>query len=129
MAPVQMNVRIEQDLKNAGDAAFEDIGYTPTEVVREVWGFAKRNRRNRRALNDLMRTLRDPREEEADEEARTRREAEFEEWLARGPGIVRDYCTHSGIDHGSIPRMTALEYDELLGDGLLEEYEQGGRIR
>lgn len=33
----QMNVRLEDDLKRRGDAAFAAAGYTPTQVVRRIW--------------------------------------------------------------------------------------------
>ena len=127
MTPVQMNVRIDRDLKSAGDAAFEDIGYTPTEVVREVWGFAKRNRRNQRALRDLMRSLRDPRKVAAEQQEQAQRDAELEKWLVRGPNVVRDVCAQYGIDIGILPSIFPEEYDELLVDGLMEDYERIAR--
>ena len=37
MATTQMNVRLEDDLKRRGDAAFAAAGYTPTQVVRRIW--------------------------------------------------------------------------------------------
>ena len=126
MTPVQMNVRIDQELKAAGDAAFGEIGYTPTEVVREVWGFARRNRRNRRALRDLIRSLRDPREVAQEDEAAAELDAEFEKWLERGPRIVQEYCASAGIDY-AIPNMTPEEYDELLVDELMEDHNRIGR--
>lgn len=127
MTPVQMNVRIERDLKLAGDAAFEEIGYTPTEVVREMWGFAKRNRRNRRVLADMMRSLRDPRDIEVEDAATAQHDAEFEEWLERGPSIVREYCVQAGVDFDPIPSLTPEEYDELLAESLEEDHERVGR--
>ena len=62
MASVQMNVRMEDALKGEGDAVFAEIGYTPTDVVREVWGFARRNRHRPRVVADVMRQMRDPKE-------------------------------------------------------------------
>ena len=41
---VQMNVRIDDQLKAAGDSVFGDIGLTPTQVVRSVWEFAATHR-------------------------------------------------------------------------------------
>ena len=40
MGMTQMNVRIDEDLKAAGDAAFRAAGVTPSEVVRSVWEYA-----------------------------------------------------------------------------------------
>ena len=41
---VQMNVRIEESLKAAGDDVFASVGLTPTQVVRNVWEYAVRHR-------------------------------------------------------------------------------------
>lgn len=122
MSPVQMNVRIDRSLKEDGDAVFADLGYTPTEVVREVWGFARRNRHNRRVVADFMRSLRDPREIEDEEAARAKRAKEAEEWLDRGPRIIRDYYAQFGIDYDSLPPLTHEDYDRLLEEAYDEKY-------
>jgi RHH-type rel operon transcriptional repressor/antitoxin RelB len=44
MALTQMNVRIDADLKTVGDHVFEQIGLTPTQVVRRVWEYAAAHR-------------------------------------------------------------------------------------
>ena len=41
---VQMNVRIDDQIKRAGDAVFDSIGLTPTQVVRSVWEYAAAHR-------------------------------------------------------------------------------------
>lgn len=35
--PVQMNVRMDRQLKEAGDAVLAHIGMTPSQAVRELW--------------------------------------------------------------------------------------------
>ena len=40
MAMVQMNTRIESDVKRRGDAVFANLGLTPSDVVRAVWEYA-----------------------------------------------------------------------------------------
>ena len=40
MANTQMNIRIDELLKARGDAAFANLGMTPTDVVRAVWEYA-----------------------------------------------------------------------------------------
>ena len=122
MAPVQMNVRMDRALKKEGDAVFADIGYTPTEVVREVWSFAQRNRHNSRAVAELMNSMRDPHEIEEEEAARAKRRAEAEEWLERGPRIIRDYYAQFGIDYDSLPPLTHEDYDRLLEEHYAEKY-------
>ena len=35
--PVQMNVRMDRQLKEAGDAVLAHIGMTPSQAVRTLW--------------------------------------------------------------------------------------------
>lgn len=39
MAASQMNIRMESSLKGAGNAALEQLGFTPSQVVRAVWEY------------------------------------------------------------------------------------------
>lgn len=41
--PVQMNVRIDRQLKEAGDAVLTHIGMTPSQAVRELWQYLTEN--------------------------------------------------------------------------------------
>ena len=41
MAAVQMNVRINEDVKARGDEVFARAGFTPSQVVRAVWEYAE----------------------------------------------------------------------------------------
>lgn len=41
--PVQMNVRIDRQLKEAGDAVLAHIGMTPSQAVRELWQYLTEN--------------------------------------------------------------------------------------
>ena len=43
MPMIQMNTRIDGELKRQGDAVFAERGYTPSQVVRAVWEYAARN--------------------------------------------------------------------------------------
>lgn len=40
MDAVQMNVRIDRELKREGDAALATVGYTPSQAVRLLWEIA-----------------------------------------------------------------------------------------
>lgn len=53
----QMNVRIETDLKEKGDRAFERIGSSPSEMVRALWRYASRHANDPEALRHLMEEL------------------------------------------------------------------------
>ena len=41
-ASSQLNVRIDSDLKRAGDAVFTSIGLSPSQAVRALWELAAR---------------------------------------------------------------------------------------
>ena len=40
MPLAQMNVRIDEELKREGDAAFAKLGLTPSQAARSVWRLA-----------------------------------------------------------------------------------------
>ena len=122
MAPIQMNVRIDRNLKAAGDRAFDSIGYTPTQVIRAVWEFAARNAADREALLGMARLLQDPRESARAENEAAAQDAEFERWLACGPDIVRDYAHETGITIDSAAALSPEDYDKLLEDALDEDF-------
>ena len=42
---IQMNVRIDRQLKEAGDAVLAQIGMTPSQAVRELWQYLTENGR------------------------------------------------------------------------------------
>lgn len=73
MPPVQMNVRIDKKQKAAGDAVFALIGYTPTDVVRVMWGFAARNASEPTAVKDLLASIREPLDDAQLEQQKRRR--------------------------------------------------------
>ena len=50
----QMNIRIEPELKKAGDAALADIGLTPTQAVRLVWEKAASRGKGLEELQELL---------------------------------------------------------------------------
>ena len=39
MATVQMNTRMDVDLKQQGDAILAEMGYTPSQAVRALWRY------------------------------------------------------------------------------------------
>lgn len=91
----QMNVRIDDDIRIAGNEAFESIGWSPSQAAREVWAYAARNRRNPRKLKEMRRLLEDapvrPSVSKAEESARI-----VSEGLAK-MGIDIKKCKPSGL--------------------------------
>ncbi len=88
-----MNVRIDEKQKSAGDAVFELIGYTPTEVVRTVWGYAARNAGEPSAVKDMLHSMRAPLDDAQLEEQERRRQL-FDE----SANIYQRFLDEVGID-------------------------------
>lgn len=61
----QMNVRIDADLKKRGDRAFARVGYSPSAIVRALWGYADRHANDPEALRHMAQKLSDEAESEA----------------------------------------------------------------
>lgn len=58
-AVTQMNTRIDRATKERGDRAFGLAGYTPSQVVRLVWGFAARNEGSPHAVGKFLDQMQD----------------------------------------------------------------------
>ncbi|WP_302963993.1 type II toxin-antitoxin system RelB/DinJ family antitoxin [uncultured Adlercreutzia sp.] len=109
----QMNVRIDDDVRIAGNEAFESIGWTPSQAAREVWAYAARNRRNPRKLREMRRLL---------EEAPVRSGMSKAEEAAR---IVSEGLASMGID---IKRCapSGLSDKELYHEAMMERMRARG---
>ena len=124
MAATQMNVRIDSDVKVRGDAAFAEVGYSPSEAARLFWGFAARNRNCLGKLRELMAGLKDPQAIAAEDGQRKRDRAELEEWLERGPQAVNAFFAETGARQFARTFLTPEEQDTLLGDALEADAER-----
>lgn len=123
MPPVQMNVRIDEKQKSAGDAVFALVGYTPTDVVRAMWGFAARNAGEPSAVRDLLATMRAPLDSEQEEEQQRRRRL-----LDEGGNIYQRFLDTLGVDQ--LPAIEQQDIRELrqhaYADRMLEKGELDG---
>lgn len=122
MDAVQMNVRMDRELKASGDGVFAGIGLSPTEAVRRLWGFASRNRSNRKAVAELMESLRDPDEVRQEQDERARRLAEADAWLEDFQKLVRDYCEMIGVYFDNLPPLTDEERRQMKEEMYDEKY-------
>lgn len=52
--PVQMNTRIDAELKAAGDAALAHLGYTPSAAVRGLWRFVVDHQDDAAAVREVI---------------------------------------------------------------------------
>ncbi|EBA39872.1 addiction module antitoxin, RelB/DinJ family [Collinsella aerofaciens ATCC 25986] len=102
--PVQMNVRIDRQLKEAGDAVLTHIGMTPSQAVRTLWEYLVVNGRMP-SKGDAAAPVSDGVEP-------------MESRAAQGSHIVRDSCLKYGIP---IPEFSG-DYDDLYEEAMAERY-------
>lgn len=104
--PVQMNVRIDRQLKEAGDAVLTHIGMTPSQAVRTLWEYL--------VVNGRMPSKGDAAAPVSDGVELRRMESR----AAQGSHIVRDSCLKYGIP---IPEFSG-DYDDLYEEAMAERY-------
>lgn len=95
---IQMNVRIDRQLKEAGDAVLTHIGMTPSQAVRTLWEYL--------VVNGRMPSKGDAAAPVSDGVEPQRMESR----AAQGSHIVRDSCLKYGIP---IPEFSG-DYDDLM---------------
>ena len=104
--PVQMNVRIDRQLKEAGDTVLAHIGMTPSQAVRALWEYL--------VINERM-----PSKEGSAESLSDEANQRFvESRAAQGSHIVRDACLKYGIP---VPDLSG-DYDDLYEEAMAERY-------
>ncbi len=104
--PVQMNVRIDRQLKEAGDTVLANIGMTPSQAVRALWEYL--------VINERM-----PSKEGSAEILSDEANQRFvESRAAQGSHIIRDSCLKYGIP---IPEFSG-DYDDLYEEAMAERY-------
>ena len=122
MATTQMNVRINEDIKAAGDAALASIGLTPSGMVQAIWSYAARNRHNKKALRELAQFAKEDPKAEAKKQ---RSEAERKHDLVmKGPQIYLDMLDRMGIENPGQAHMPS--DDELLYQAYLDKMAERG---
>lgn len=104
--PVQMNVRIDRQLKEAGDTVLAHIGMTPSQAVRALWEYL--------VINERM-----PSKEGSAEILSDEANQRFvESRAAQGSHIIRDACLKYGIP---VPDLSG-DYDDLYEEAMAERY-------
>lgn len=112
MASVQMNVRMDAELKKAGDEALASIGLTPSEAVRMVW-------RQAAARQEGLQQLKQMAEEPGSDRASDKRAEGFRE----GWALVDRFVKEHGLDKVPLPDMTDRE---LLEEALVDRMKERG---
>ena len=121
-ASSQLNVRIDSDLKRAGDAVFTSIGLSPSQAVRALWELAA----NHKDEPERLRAALFPHEEEVSVAAHDKEKARKLKLAAQGPHIMEDVIRASGLNpiDSSVPELSfddlkELAYQEKYGDGAM----------
>lgn len=104
--PVQMNVRMDRQLKEAGDAVLAHIGMTPSQAVRTLWEYL--------VVNGCMPS----RSGVAVPSSNVPANASVESRVTQGSHIVRDACLKYGIP---VPDLSG-DYDDLYEEAMAERY-------
>lgn len=118
MALSQMNVRIDEQVRIQGNQALESVGLTPARTVRDLWGFASRNRNNPVRLKRVLRFLE---EAERDAEApQSRLQAVENGWSMADEGLAA-----LGI---SVADVEPIPLDELKEQAYRERWEAKGLL-
>lgn len=114
---VQLNTRIDADLKREGDVVFRRAGLTPSEVVRGVWSYAAKHQ-------DVPAFLKP--EESDDHEAWTRlvdEGAGLALKLARGEASLPSMASNDLARDDNGNGWYGQAEDDMY-EGMVDEYEQ-----
>lgn len=103
---VQMNVRMDRQLKEAGDAVLASLGMTPSQAVRALWEYL--------VINERMPS----KEGSAGIPSDEANQRFVESRAAQGSHIIRDSCLKYGIP---IPEFSG-DYDDLYEEAMAERY-------
>ena len=108
---VQMNVRIDEDVKRVGDEVFLELGLSPSKVVRAVWEYAAAHREAPPIVSSALGLS-------AAGGGGLERQIRYE-----GDAFAR-YRSQFGI--GSPDKLDDLDYRELRGRALYERMGERG---
>ena len=98
MASTQMNIRIDETVKKNGDAVFARLGYSPTSIVRIIWGYAALNKDKPAQVKDLLHEVEQALSPSANEERAKRIQL-----AEAGPQEFLRFLSDMGIDH--VPQL------------------------
>ncbi|MEE8716648.1 MAG: hypothetical protein SOI26_07955 [Coriobacteriales bacterium] len=125
----QMNLRIDATLKREGDDALAAAGYTPTQAVRALWGFAAQHRGQPETVREGLSFGKSSDQVGLSHEARAKVSA-----ICRGADIYRSFLSSIGAPERDAEALgtDATPLDELREQELLDRFgdeglREGGR--
>lgn len=105
----QMNVRLDSQLKEAGDAVLASLGMTPSQAVRELWQYLTEN-------GDMPIAKRNN-DEVLPDDIRSKASSSH---VSEGAALISNY-----YERFSIPRLSpdeVFDYDELYDQMMSERF-------
>lgn len=117
-ASVQMNVRIDAELKQRGDAALQSLGFSPTKAVRALWSLACGGSKE---LDELKRVLDLGRAVDSRTDTAVDDSALWEGWSLYGSALQQ-----VGASGRACPASPGLTDEGLLEESLWERLEEKG---
>lgn len=106
--PVQMNVRMDRQLKDAGDAVLAQIGMTPSQAVRELWQYLTENGHMPAKKNN---------DEAPSDDIRSKTRLPH---VSEGAALVSSFYERFSIQRPSPDE--AFDYDELYDQMMIERF-------
>lgn len=106
---VQMNVRLDSQLKEAGDAVLARIGMTPSQAVRELWQYL--------IENGHMPIAKRNNDEVSPDDIRSKASSSH---VSEGATLVSNYYERFSIQRPSTDE--AFDYDELYDQMMSERF-------
>lgn len=119
MQTVQMNTRIDANLKAEGDLALACAGYTPSQAVRALWTLAVKNKNHPEAMRSIL----DGKGEKQDE--RQQRAALVESGVSICRDFINEFCLTASSEKKA-PAYEELSYDDLKMASLEERLQERG---
>ena len=118
MQAAQLNVRLDSSLKHAVDGVLEELGLSPSQVVRTLWEYLVVNRELPCGLRSILRqgTL--------DEAAVASEQSEDVEHL--GADLVASYYVALGLNPREDDEACSYDYEELREISAQEKMREWG---
>lgn len=113
----QVNVRMDSELKRAGDAALAKAGWTPTQAVRALWSFASKHASDPEKVASVFSSASDIALEDIERAERIKRRREL---VACGPKLIGESCRAMGIPWP--PKSIPWTEEEWKEQAYVEQY-------
>lgn len=121
MPMVQMNTRIDRDLKQRGDAALAQAGFSPSEAVRALWEFAAAHRHEPQTVAQILSI-----EDLYERKERQRLIDERKNAIRTSIESTREAIIKLNITPEAMKEVAEMSDDELYEQELIERYKERG---